>query len=105
MLKISDYYILDKTCIEFLKHNLANYIIYYYKENNLYEKGLDIYLHNDYLRVKYSHKIYKIAIIKKENTFYYYLTPFLKNFLIIELNKPQIFNAIIEAIINNKVGS
>lgn len=102
MLKIPDYYILDKTCIESLKHNLANYIINYYKENNLYDKGFDIYLHNDYLRVKYNHKIYKIAIIKKENIFYYYLTPYKKNFLIVELNNPQTFNVIIEAITSNK---
>ena len=82
-----------------LKDTLTNYILDNY--NRYRENGYEIWLHNDYLRIKYNHKIYKAKIIKKEDKLYWHLTPYNKSYYLTEIKNYSTFESIIFAIKDN----
>jgi len=98
MLKIPNNFTFNNICRNMLVEYLRNYIIWYYKDNNLYGQGFDIYLHNDYLRVIYKHHIYNISIITIKGLFYFYLKPYDKTYFTILATIPRTFNIVIDKI-------
>lgn len=97
MIKIPNDYILDNDCIGLLMQHLKDYIIYYYKDNDLYKKGYDIYLHNEYFRIKYHSHIYNTTIVRIKDLFYYYIQHKKQQHIIL-ITSPKTFNIVITKI-------
>ena len=78
---------------------LINYILKNYDRYK--NEGFQIWLHDNYLRIKYNHKIYITKIIIEENKFYWHLKPYNKSYFLTEIKGYSSFEAIIFAIKDN----
>ena len=82
-----------------LKDCLINYILKNYMKYK--EEGFEMWLHDNYIRIKYNHKIYVAKIIKKDNILYWYLEPYNKSYFETKIKSYNTFEAIIFAIKDN----
>ncbi|MCM1370756.1 MAG: hypothetical protein NC181_02550 [Clostridium sp.] len=84
---------------EYLKKIVLNYILPNYDKYS--KDGFEFWLHDDYIRIKYNHKVYKAKIIFENSTLYWYLTPYNKSYFLTEIKNDNSFEALIFAIRDN----
>ena len=84
---------------EYLEDCLVNYIL---KNYDKYKKeGFIIWAHDDYYRIKYNHKIYKVSIINENEKLYWKLRPYNKSYFTTEVKEYSSFENVIFAIKEN----
>ncbi len=92
-------YSFEECDLDLLKGHICNYII---KNGRKYiDQGFDIRFGDYFLRIKYNHKIYKVAIIKSENERYWYLKPYNKSYYTTNARDYNSFELVIYAIKEN----
>ncbi len=72
-------------------------------EGNIQNKVLIFVLVIIFLRIKYNHKIYKVAIIKSEDERYWYLKPYNKSYYTTNARDYNSFELVIYAIKENNI--
>ena len=83
----------------YLKDCVINYIL---KNNDRYsEEGFIIWLHEDYLRIKYNHKVYTVTVVEENEKLYWKLKPYNKSYYMTEIKEYSSFEAVIYAIKDN----
>lgn|GEM_PF-2691203 len=90
-------YIINANCINLLKKQLCDYILP--RTKNHMEAGFEIWIHDNYFRIKYKQHIYKVTIVKDEtNTYFWFLRPYLKTHLLLRVIIEDSFGYILLAI-------
>lgn len=94
---IPEGYDMNDNCICLLKNKLCDYI---FPRTEIHIKaGFEIWIHDNYFRIKYKHHIYKVTIVKDEtNTYYWLLRPYLKTHLLLRVIIEDSFGYILLAI-------
>lgn len=94
-------YTIEECDLDLLKEHICNYII---KNGKKYtEQGFDIRFGDYFLRIKYNHHIYKVAIIENKNERYWYLKPYNKAYYTTNARDYNSFELVIYAIKENDI--
>lgn len=85
--------------MKYLEDCMINYIL---KNHDRYKSdGFTMWLHREYLRIKYNHKIYIVRITSEYGNLYWNLRPYNKSYFTTEIKDYSSFEAIIFAIKDN----
>ena len=98
-LKLPSGFVVDNECIEVIKDNICNRI--YVRQQRGENEGFDIYLRNYGFAIKYNRKMYKVAVVKKDDKLLWYLTPFNKSYFTSPAKDRNSFDIVIHAIIEH----
>ena len=96
VLIVPDNFIIDNDCIDLLKEHICNHICE--RQKNGENDNMDIYIHANYLRVKYNNKIYKVSIVKEDDKHFWYLTPYNKSYFTTLAKDRNSFDTVVFAI-------
>ena len=95
MLELPDFVHITSECIDYLKKELTKLIEEYATDES---KQFNILIYANYLKIKYNHHQYNLAIVMINNNYFWYLCPYLDSYLILKLTNnchyQEIFNVI-----------
>lgn len=100
MLKLPQNYLMDSECYDMLLEHIRTDIIYYYRDNKLFEQGVDIRLGSNFLKIIYNHHHYFVTIVKINNIFHYYLQFKENKHIVLNVTSSSVFDNIIKIIKN-----
>ena len=96
-LALPNNFIINDECSKTLQYHLGNHISK--REMTGKNANLDILLgDSDYIRIRYNHHFYKIAVVKKDDILYWYLSPYREDYFIYPAKNIDSFDVVVQAI-------